>query len=157
MVKRFDPDRGFGFVALEGGAGDAFLHISALQRAGADVVTPGTRLRVRVGGGERGPQVTEVLEVGEAGEAPPSARSTRPTFRDAAPAGAGEEVRGTVKWYNAEKGFGFITPEGGGKDVFVHATALERSGTAALFEGQTVTMQVAPGKKGIEATAVRPE
>ena len=98
VVKRFDPERGFGFVALEGGSGDAFLHISALQRAGADAVTPGTRLRVRVGGGERGPQVTEVLEVGEAGEAAPVARSAHPTFRDAAPAGAGEELRGAGKW-----------------------------------------------------------
>ncbi|WP_376093656.1 cold-shock protein [Roseomonas sp. CCTCC AB2023176] len=61
VVKRFDPARGFGFVTLEGGGGDAFLHISALQRAGVDAVTPGTRLRVRAGGGERGPQVTEVL------------------------------------------------------------------------------------------------
>ncbi|WP_376093659.1 cold-shock protein [Roseomonas sp. CCTCC AB2023176] len=94
--------------------------------------------------------------MGEAGEAPPSARSPRPAFRDAAPVGAGEEVRGTVKWYNAEKGFGFIAPEGGGNDVFVHATALERSGTAALSEGQAVTMQVAQGKKGLEATTVRP-
>src|SRR5690242_20590891 len=64
VVRRFDAERGFGFVALDGATGDAFLHISALQRAGADPVTPGTRLRVRVGQGQKGPQVIEVVEVG---------------------------------------------------------------------------------------------
>jgi CspA family cold shock protein len=47
--------------------------------------------------------------------------------------------KGTVKFYNAQKGFGFIEPENGGKDVFVHATALERAGIAQLIEGQKVS------------------
>jgi CspA family cold shock protein len=159
VVKRFDPERGFGFVAIDGGAGDAFLHISALQQAGADAVAPGTRLRVRVGQGQRGPQVTEVLEVGNVEES--SARPRIP--RAAAPTsgsteiGGGEEVRGTVKWYNAEKGFGFVARNDGGKDVFVHATVLERSGTAPLSDGQMVIMQVVQGKKGLEAGAIRLE
>nr|MCV4210182.1 cold shock domain-containing protein [Roseomonas sp. SXEYE001] len=69
--------------------------------------------------------------------------------------GPGEEVRGTVKWYNAEKGFGFVAPNDGSKDVFVHATALERSGVAPLSEGQAVTMQVVQGNKGLEASTIR--
>ncbi|MBU8541143.1 cold-shock protein [Falsiroseomonas tokyonensis] len=167
VVKRFDPERGFGFVAVEGGGGDAFLHISVLQRAGADTVAPGTKLRVRTGQGERGPQVTEVLEVGPVGEIPPSpprggmGAGPRPGpggggagFRTPHPPGAGEEVQGTVKWYSAEKGFGFVTPSDGGKDVFVHATALERSGLRPLTEGQAVTLRVVQGKKGPEAASV---
>ena len=94
VVTRFDAERGFGFVALDGGGGDAFLHVSVLQRAGADALAPGTRLRVRVGRGQKGPQVTEVLEVGEAEEAPPP-RADWAT-RAAAPPGGGGEVRGTV-------------------------------------------------------------
>lgn len=156
-VKMFHPEKGFGFVALEGGTGDAFLHISVLQRAGADVVAPGARLRVRVGQGERGPQVTEVLEIVAAGDAPPPHRAGGPMFRPASQFGGGEEVQGTVKWYNAEKGFGFVASNSGGKDVFVHATALERSGTATLSEGQAVTMQVSQGKKGLEASTIRPK
>ena len=62
---------------------------------------------------------------------------------------------GTVKFFNSQKGFGFIAPEGGGKDVFVHATALERSGMQPLAEGQTVVMMVVQGKKGPEAASVR--
>ena len=48
-------------------------------------------------------------------------------------------ITGTVKFYNSQKGFGFIQPEGGGKDVFVHATALERAGMTSLSEGQKVS------------------
>jgi CspA family cold shock protein len=150
VVNRFDPERGFGFVALDGG-GDAFLHISALQRAGAETVSSGTRLRVRVGQGQKGQQVTEVLEVGEAGRSPPT-RTQAPASAPMASAAA--EVRGVVKWYSAEKGFGFVTPEDGGRDVFVHATALERSGLAPLTEGQTVVLRVVQGRKGPEAETV---
>jgi CspA family cold shock protein len=48
-------------------------------------------------------------------------------------------TKGTVKWYNDQKGFGFIQPDDGGKDVFVHATALERAGIRALADGQKVS------------------
>ncbi|MCJ8353649.1 cold-shock protein [Novacetimonas hansenii] len=63
-------------------------------------------------------------------------------------------MRGIVKWYNATKGFGFITPESGGKDIFVHASALERSGLTSLSEGQTANVQVVEGQKGPEAAAI---
>jgi CspA family cold shock protein len=154
---RFDAGRGFGFVALDGGAGDAFLHVSTVQRAGADTVAPGTRLRVRYGQGQKGLQVTEVLEVGEVTEVPPppTTRTARAGLDEGGGFGAGEEVRGTVKWYNAEKGFGFVTSDAGGRDVFVHASALERSGMRALAEGQAVVLTVVQGRKGPEAQMVR--
>ncbi len=49
---------------------------------------------------------------------------------------------GTVKWFNAQKGFGFIQPDGGGKDVFVHISAVERAGLGGLNEGQKITFEV---------------
>jgi len=55
---------------------------------------------------------------------------------------------GVVKFYNSTKGFGFITPEGGGKDAFVHATALERAGIQGLGEGQKVTYDLESGRDG---------
>jgi len=65
----------------------------------------------------------------------------------------GSVVNGTVKWFNAEKGFGFIA-EDGGKDVFVHHTAINGSGRKTLAEGQKVTMEVVQGAKGPQAANV---
>ncbi len=152
VVKRFDAERGFGFVALDGGGGDAFLHVSVLRQAGVETVGVGTRLRVRTGQGQKGPQITEVLEVSDAVSAAPQRASV--SARSAAAAGA-QEVRGTVKGYRAEKGFGFVTPDDGGRDVFGHATALERSGLPPLNEGQIVVLRVVQGRKGAEAETVR--
>jgi cold shock protein len=60
-------------------------------------------------------------------------------------------AKGTVKWYNATKGFGFIEPEGGSKDVFVHASALERAGLTSLADGQKVTFDLERGRDGRES------
>jgi cold shock protein len=60
-----------------------------------------------------------------------------------------------VKWFNAERGYGFTAPNGGGKDVFVHVSVLEGSGLDALSEGQTVAVYVVGGRKGPEAARVR--
>ena len=63
---------------------------------------------------------------------------------------------GVVKWFNAEKGYGFITEDGGGQDVFVHFSAIEMTGYRSLVEGQRVEFQVGTGDKGPQAEAVRP-
>jgi CspA family cold shock protein len=68
--------------------------------------------------------------------------------------GPSEEVEGTVKWFNTTKGFGFVAPDNGGKDVFVHVTAIERSGVGQLQENQRVRMKVQQGQKGLEAVSI---
>ena len=60
-------------------------------------------------------------------------------------------AKGTVKWFNATKGFGFIAPEGGSKDVFVHISAVERAGLRELPDGQAVTFDVEKGRDGRES------
>ena len=60
-------------------------------------------------------------------------------------------ANGSVKWFNATKGFGFIAPEGGRKDVFVHITALERAGIRELSDGQAVTFDIEQGRDGRES------
>lgn len=64
--------------------------------------------------------------------------------------------QGTVKWFNAEKGFGFIAPEDGGQDVFAHFSAIQSSGYRSLDEGQPVEFEVGQGTKGPQAEQVRP-
>jgi CspA family cold shock protein len=208
VVKWFNAEKGFGFVELGEGAGDVFLHASVLARTGATSVNPGATLKVRVGQGQKGPQVTEVIEVDEStASAAPAAAPRAPRtggfgaggggggyndrpagggyggagggFGDRsggggygggggggggfgaprrgfdAPVASGPEQQGTVKWYNQAKGFGFIAPEDGGKDVFVHASALRRAGLTELAEGQRVTIQITQGQKGPEAASIR--
>jgi len=62
---------------------------------------------------------------------------------------------GTVKFFNTSKGFGFIAPEGGGKDVFVHATAVEQSGLRTLSEGQRVSFDIQPDARGSKAVNLK--
>jgi cold shock protein len=157
VVKWFKPERGFGFVELADGSGDAFLHASVLERNGVVAVQPGETLEVRISPGQKGPQVTEILSVDTSTATPPQARRSpfpggagRPAYE-----GAAVEETGTVKWFNAQKGFGFIVREGGGKDAFVHASVLERSGIQTLNEGQRVLIDIAEGRKGPEAVRVR--
>jgi CspA family cold shock protein len=156
VVKWYNPDKGFGFVELADGSGDAFLHVSVVGRSGHDTVSPGATLEVRAGPGPKGPQVTEILSVDSSTaqqEMPRRGRPERPMYPSADRV-AVEEI-GTVKWYNAVKGFGFIASDRGGKDIFVHASALERAGITGLTEGQRVAVDAIDGRKGPEAAGLR--
>ncbi len=65
-------------------------------------------------------------------------------------------VQGTVKWFNAEKGFGFIEQDGGGADVFIHYSAIASDGFRSLDEGQRVEFEITQGQKGPQADQLRP-
>jgi CspA family cold shock protein len=157
LVKWFKADKGYGFVELAGGQGDAFLHANALHAAGHDTVPAGAKLRVQVGAGAKGAQVTRVLEVDTTGvvERPqrPSSDGLRPR-RVAPDPSTAVSVTGKVKWFDDAKGFGFVASEDGGKDVFVHISILGPAGISHLAEGQQVTMRVVDTPKGREAISL---
>jgi cold shock protein len=110
-VKWYNPDKRYGFVELSDGSGDAFLHVSALAGIGISTLPPGETLEMRV----TRPQVAEVISVDSSTAA--LTRPTRGSFEspsDRQPLKASVQEMGTVKWYNAMKGFGFIVPDSGG-------------------------------------------
>jgi len=157
IVKWFNAEKGFGFVAVVGGS-EAFMHIRQLEAAGHSSVPEGARVKVRIGQGQKGPEVTEVIEVDPSTAqvtSKPAGRSAPRSSSQRQPSvGATTECVGSVKMYNADKGFGFVGQDGGGKDVFVHATTLERGGLSGLAEGQRVRMNVGQGQKGPEARSI---
>jgi CspA family cold shock protein len=152
VVKWFNAEKGFGFVTIDGGS-EAFLHVRQLQTAGHTSVPEGSRLKVLIGQGQKGPEVTQVVEVDTTTAASLSSIDRRRPV-DTQVAGQTRESLGTVKIYKVDKGFGFIGQDDGGKDVFVHAKTLVRGGLKDLSDGQRVRMQVGQGKKGLEAQAI---
>ena len=144
-IKWFNATKGFGFVTLSDGSKDAFLPMAILRRAGYDDVREGASITCEVGTGAKGPLVLNVLNIDNSTASEASERrAPRPA----------STLDGAVKWFVADKGYGFIAPDGGGKDVFIHVTALRRSGLSALDPGQRVRVDVVDGKKGLEADRV---
>ena len=144
-------------MALSDGSGDAFLHGSVLAQSRTAAVQQGETLEVRVGPGHNGPHITEVLSIDTSTAAPPARRRSdfRATTSNGPTSNTPVEETSTVKRFNVQQGYGFITANGGGKDVFVHVSALERSGIDGLIEGQPAVFDVVEGRKGLEAARVR--
>ncbi|OUR78850.1 hypothetical protein A9Q83_06520 [Alphaproteobacteria bacterium 46_93_T64] len=112
-VKFFDEAKGFGFVSPEDGSPDAFVHISVLQDTSYTELAEGMRIVCDLADGDRGPQVAAIHEP-EDGEV-------------AAPVGQAVEIEGVVVTFVPEHKYGFVAPDGGGKEVFLHIKMLERS------------------------------
>jgi CspA family cold shock protein len=147
----FNTAKGFGFVKLSDGT-EVYLHARVLEAAGGRDVSEGTRLKVTVEDTQRGRQVSQVREIGDQiAKTPAHTHGAEETTET----GGQLESEGTVKWYNPDNGFGFIAPDSGEKDVFVHATALSRSGLGVLVGGQKVVFQSGQGKKGLEVRSIR--
>jgi CspA family cold shock protein len=156
VVKWFKADKGYGFVELANGQGDAFLHANALHASGHESVPAGAKLKVMVGAGAKGAQVTRVVEVDATGivERPPRAEGGPRPRRVAPDPSTAVSVSGRVKWFDDAKGFGFVASDDGGKDVFVHISVLGPSGISHLAEGQAVNMRVVDTPKGREAISL---
>ncbi len=158
VVKWFRSDKGYGFVELAGGQGDAFLHLKALKAFGRETALTGAKLRVVVDKGPRGTQVTRVVDVDEPCAAPSAERplfngprAFRRPIRDVSSA---FDLTGRVKWFDSVRGFGFVASDDFGRDVFVHCSILEPADASRLAEGRIVTMRVIETPRGREAVSL---
>jgi CspA family cold shock protein len=165
-VKWFNPEKGFGFVDLTDGSGEAFLHVRQVEAAGHKALESGTTLVVKVGPGQKGAQVNEIVRVdASTAEPEPPRRGSHLPPTGGVPAGrprprqlqstpAAPNIPGIVKWYNAVKGFGFVTVDGEDDDLFVHVSVLERSSVGGLEPGQRIRVTIVEGRKGREVGAI---
>ena len=162
-VKWFNPAKGFGFLVPADGSPDVFCHASAVRDAGYDTLPQGATVTCEVTEGRQGPVVSAILAV-DASTAPvPRAGRDEPRHGSRErgvghdePAGPAEERRGFVKFYDAAKGYGFVVPDDGGRDVFVHGSVVNRAGLGALEPAQRVSVMVAQGARGPQATDIEP-
>ncbi len=153
-VKWFNATKGFGFVTLDDGS-DAFCHASALTSLSTQDLPQGATVYCDVVQGQRGMQVTTVHSVDlSTAEAQPLSRGPRPQRGGRESGGGGPMGDGHVKFFNEQKGFGFVVPESGGADVYVHASALRRSGVPTLMPEQRVRFSTRQGMKGIEVDRI---
>jgi cold shock protein len=150
-VKWFSAEKGYGFVEVTDGRGDAFMHLKTLRLIGRETLPSGAKVRAVVRSGSRGAQVVRVIEVDTTSAVE---RPERPPRRPAPDASTAIDLTGKVKWFDGARGFGFVASDDFGKDVFVHNSILGAAGVSSLAEGQPVWMRVVETPKGREAIAI---
>jgi cold shock CspA family protein len=165
-VKWYDPDKGFGFVAREDGGSDLFLHHTVV---GLETLAEGDRITFSVGHGLKGERAEEIRVIERSGN-PPRARTPRefgngygaansygaPRESDGRRAAQDSstlpQLEGTVRRFDAERGFGFISAAGAAEDVFFHSSVVAGGD---VRQGDTVEFRLGQGQKGPRALDVR--
>jgi len=155
VVKFFNGQKGFGFVVRDDGGEDVFVHISAVEQAGLTGLAEGQPLGFTLV--DRGGRISATDLKIEGEPLPVQDRGPRPERAAGGPGGAGggggreltgEKATGTVKFFNAMKGFGFIQRDDGQPDAFVHISAVERAGMPTLSEGDRLEFELEVDRRG---------
>jgi cold shock protein len=156
IVKFFNGEKGFGFIQCDERPEDVFVHISAVEQAGLTGLAEGQQLEFTLV--DRGGKVSasDLVINGDPIPVPAAParedRGERPSggggFSKPQNQSAGEHANGTVKFFNDMKGFGFVQRDDGGEDVFVHISALERSGLGPVIQGDRLEFDIEIDRRG---------
>ena len=156
VVKFFNPQKGFGFIVRDDGGEDVFVHISAVEQAGLTDLADGQPLEFTLV--DRGGRISATnlridgepmaVERGGGGGAGAGAGAGAGGDRGPQRQLTGEKASGTVKFFNAMKGFGFIQRDDGQPDAFVHISAVERAGMPTLNEGDRLEFEIEVDRRG---------
>ena len=145
----------------EDGSADVFCHLTVAQASGHDTLPQGAAVSCEIVQGDRGPQVTRILSVEPPTGPYPADRgepfdARYPGSPAAALASSVMELPGTVKFFDPARGFGFVVPDSGGREVYVHSSVLFRSGMTDLSPGQRVFVRAESVPRGLQATDIEP-
>ncbi len=154
IVKFFNAQKGFGFIVQDAGGEDVFVHISAVEQAGLTGLAEGQPLKFTLV--DRGGKISASDLVIEGDPLPVPERAGGAPGAPGGPGGdrgpqrqlTGERASGTVKFFNAMKGFGFIQRDDGQPDAFVHISAVERAGLPSLNEGDRLEFELEVDRRG---------
>lgn len=153
-IKWFDVAKGFGFIVPEDGSSDILLHVTCLRRDGYRTAYEGAQIVCEVLKGPKGLQALRILSMDESTAVHPS--QMPPANTRVKVTATSELERAWVKWFNREKGFGFLTQGEGTPDIFIHMETLRLYGLTELRPQQEVQVRYGPGPKGRMATEIRP-
>lgn len=151
-VKQFKTSGGYGFIVPEGGGEDIFFHAGNLFEAGYTKVLAGSRVVCGVVRGPKGLRVSRIIEMDESTAKEPPRLPPGSRIVEA----EGEWENATVKWFNSERGFGFLTRGIGTPDIFCHASVLKRSGfLRVVAPGRRVEVRYGRSPYGLSAVEIR--
>ena len=162
LVKWFMPMKGYGFLEPENGSPDVFCRLSAVEVSGRDTLPQGALVTSEIAHGDRGPQVSRILSVDPlatghgAAERSQPFDSGYPGRHAGTPTSAVMDLPATVKFFDPARGFGFVVPDKGGREVLVHSSIVFCSGMTDLAPGQRVFVRAENVPKRTMEWAVEP-
>lgn len=158
IVKWFNAEKGFGFVIPDDGSADIFLHHSVLREVGLSVIDSGATVACAVESGMKGRQASRVFEVDASTAKPQAKQRLSPAAydqsRQAVLSDIGDFVTATVKWFNPNKGYGFLSLNDGSPDIFVHMRTLRQLGMVTLDRGQEVRVRIGQSERGPQVSEI---